>query len=105
MADSSPPSHNPADDDSMAGMLRLVLTKFLQNTDDMLPARVIAYDRTANRASVQPLIAMVTTDNVQVNRSQLASVPVLQLGGGDCMLSFPLKSGDLGWIKASDRDI
>lgn len=105
MADSSPPSHNPADNDSMAGMLRLVLTKFLQNTDDMLPASVIAYDRAANRASVQPLIAMVTTDGIQINRSQIASVPVLQLGGGDYLLSFPLKHGDLGWIKANDRDI
>src|SRR4051794_9047919 len=103
MADSSPPSHNPADNDSMAGMLRLALTKFLQNTDDMLPPRVISSDRATNRASVQPLIAMVTTDNVQISRSQLASVPVLQLGGGDCLLSFPLNSGDLGWIKANDR--
>jgi hypothetical protein len=101
----SPPSRNPVDNDSMTGMLRVVLTKFLQGVDDMLPARVIAYDRPSNRAMVQPLIAVVTTDNQQVARAQVASVPVLQLGGGGFVLSFPVSTGDLGWIKANDRDI
>lgn len=101
----SPPSRNPADDGTMIGMLKLVLTKFLQNVDDMLPATVIAYDRTSNRASVQPLIAIVTTGNDQVTRAPIASLPVLQIGGGNALLSFHLNPGDLGWIKANDRDI
>lgn len=101
----NPPSRNPSDDGTLAGMLRLVLTKFLQGVDDMLPARVIAYDRATNRASVQPLIAVVTTANMQVTRAPIASVPVLQLGGGNFFLSFPINPGDLGWIKANDRDI
>ena len=103
---SAPPSHNPADDDSLPGMMAFVLKKFLQGeVDDMLPARVIAYDRASNRACVQPLIAMVTTAGVQVERQQVASIPVFQFGGGNCMLSFNLRPGDLGWIKANDRDI
>lgn len=101
----APFSRNPADNDSMVGMFRLVLTKFLQGVDDMLPAQVIAYDRPSNRAQVQPLIQMVTTNNERVNRAQIASVPVLQLGGGGFVMSFPIASGDLGWIKANDRDI
>ena len=59
----------------------------------------------SNRATVQPLIAMVTTAGLQVQREQVASVPVFQFGGGNCMLSFNLQHGDLGWIKANDRDI
>ena len=102
---SAPPSHNPADKGSMPGMMAFVLKKFLQNVDDMLPGIVIAYDRASNRATVQPLIAMVTTDDIQKNRDQVASIPVFQFGGGNCMLSFNLNPGDLGWIKASDRDI
>jgi hypothetical protein len=71
----------------------------------MLPASVVAYDRATNRASVQPLIPVITTSGVQINRAPVASVPVLQLGGGGFVLSFPIAAGDLGWIKANDRDI
>jgi hypothetical protein len=105
MVTNAPGSANTADADSLAGMLRFVLTKFLQNTDDMLPAQVIAYDRTTNRAQVQPLIQFVTTANEVVSRAQVASIPVLQLGGGGFVASFPIQTGDLGWIKANDRDI
>lgn len=99
------PSQDPADNDTLLGMLRLVLRKFLAQTDDMLPARVIAYDRDSNRANVQPMVQMVTTDGQRVSRAQVVSVPVLNLGGGGFVLSFPIAAGDLGWIKASDRDI
>lgn len=99
------PSQDPADNDSILGMLRLVLRKFLAQTDDMLPAKVIAYDRALNRATVQPMIQMVTTDGQRVSRAQVVSLPVLNLGGGGFVLSFPISPGDLGWVKASDRDI
>jgi phage baseplate assembly protein gpV len=104
-ASNAPPSRNPSDNDTLNGMLRLVLTKFLQKTDDMLPAKVIEYDKAANTAQVQPLITVVTTDNQIVNRAQIASVPVFQLSMGGFILRFPCNSGDLGWIKANDRDI
>jgi hypothetical protein len=101
----SPPSRNAADSDTLTGLFRLVLTKFLQNTDDMLPAKVIAYDAKNNVAQVQPVIEIVTTSNQVVPRAQVASVPVFQMSGGGFALRFPLDTGDLGWIKANDRDI
>ena len=101
----NPPSVDPANEDSIPGMMQLVLDKFLQKTDDMLPAVVIAYDRTTNRATVQPQIMLGTTSGEKVSRAQIASVPVLNIGGGGFVLSFPIKPGDLGWIKASDRDL
>ena len=105
MSENNPPSYDPVDLDTITGMFRQVLDKFLQNVDDCLPARVISYDRETNRAQVQPLVKILTTDDVQVSRASIASVPVLVLGGGGYVLSFPLKANDLGWIKASDRDI
>jgi len=99
------PSRDPADDGSLLGMIREVLKKHLQGVDDMLPARVLSYDRNTNRARVLPLVRLLTTDNRQVSRAPIASVPVLQYGGGGFVLSFNLKAGDLGWIKANDRDI
>lgn len=101
----NPPSIDPADEDSLTGVFRSVLSKFLQQTDDMLPAIVIAYDRTSNRATVQPQVMMGSTSGEKISRAQIASVPVLNIGGGGFVLSFPIKPGDLGWIKASDRDI
>ena len=100
-----PPSRNPTDNDSLIGLLNLVLTKFLQSVDDMLPAQVVAYDRESNTAQVQPMISIVTTGNTILNRSPVLSVPVYRYGGGNAVLSFNLAAGDLGWLKANDRDI
>lgn len=99
------PSRDPANDDSLLGMARQILDKFLNNIDDMLPARVVSYDRHANRAAVVPLVKLLTTDNRQIGRAQIASVPVMMFGGDGVALSFNLKAGNLGWIKANDRDI
>lgn len=99
------PSRDPANDGTMIGMVRQILDKFLQGVDDMLPARVVSYDRATNRACVVPMVKLLTTDGQAVGRAQIASVPVIQWGGGGAVLSFNMKPGDLGWIKANDRDI
>lgn len=102
------PSRNPTVDKNLKSAIRFVFNKFVQgDLDDMLPAVTIAYNRTTNMATVQPLISMVTTLDEIVPRGQIAQVPVQQDGGGGWMASFPLNpaGGDLGWIKANDRDI
>lgn len=99
------PSRNPVDDDSLTGTLKTVLRKFLQDLDDCLPAVVLSYNRASNRAKVRPLIQTVLTSGERQPRPAVASVPVLRLGGGGFVVSFPIKSGDIGWIKANDRDL
>lgn len=99
------PSLDPADNNSLAGAMAFAMKKAMQQSNGMLPARVIKYDRSANRVQVQILINQVATDNTQIPRPQLASIPVFVFGGGGFRLSFPLKPGDLGWVKANDRDI
>lgn len=102
----NPPSIDPAQRNSIMGTIQFIIDKMvMQEIDDMLPAQVIAYDRTENRATVQILVTMVTTSNQQIKRAQIASVPVLQLGGGGYVLSFPINPGDLGWIKTTDVDM
>jgi len=105
MATNAPPSRDPADDGTLLGALNVALRKFLQGVDDMLPARVVAYDAAADRVQVQPLIRLLTTDERQIDRPTIARVPILWPGGGGFVLKFPLAPGDLGWIKANDRDI
>jgi hypothetical protein len=98
---------DPSVKDNFAGTIQFILNKFLQSIDDMLPAQVIAYNRETqpNLVQVQPLIYIVTTNNSTLSRPQIASVPLFTGGGGGFFISFNLKPGDLGWIKANDRDI
>ena len=100
------PSFNPTNLGSLIGMLCVVLDENTKNNlDDMLPAEIIAYNRASNTAQVQPLISMVDTSGNIIQRAQIMSVPVLRLGAGNALIAFYPKSGDLGWIKANDRDI
>lgn len=107
MTTDAPPSRDPSNDDFLAGMLAEVLNKFLASSiDDMLPCMVVVYDKAKNRVKVKPLIQVLTTDGQVVDRAEIQSIPVFQLGGGGYVLAFnKIKAGDLGWIKASDRDI
>ena len=89
----------------MRGLLRLMGIKLLQRTDDMLPAKVIAYNKATNLATIQPMIMVVTTDGQSIARAQVAAVPVYKISSGGFIINFPVKPGDLGWIKANDRDI
>lgn len=104
-APNAPPSRDPANAGSLLGMANELLRKHLQGVDDMLPARIVSYDRATNRAQVVPMIRILTTDGRQIERAQIASIPVMWPGGGGFILNFPLNPGDLGWIKANDRDI
>lgn len=107
MADeNAKPSIDPADQDSMVGTLRLAFRKMLMGVDGMLPARVIAYQRTPNNvATVQPLIMIGDTSGNKMSRAQIENIPVLAFGAGGFLMSFNVKPGDMGWILASDRDI
>lgn len=99
------PSVDPADLDSLAGAFQFIVKKILQQTDDGIPAKVIAYDRTTGLATLQPMIKILTTNNTLVSRAPIAKVPVFSYGGGGFTVNFPLVAGDTGWIKANDRDI
>ena len=99
------PDIDPSDVGNFSGILKYIFGKLQSQVDGMLPARIVAYDRAKNRATVQPLIKNLTTSGFVASRSQLASIPVMQFGGGGFVFNFPFKAGDLGWIKASDRDI
>lgn len=106
MADqNNPPSIDPANDDSMLGLMNVVLQKFLQGVDDMLPARIVSYDRDTNKAVIAPMVAMLTTGGTTVPRAQVQGVNVFRFGAGGHVLAFNLKPGDFGWMKANDRDI
>jgi hypothetical protein len=99
------PSDDFADIDTLLGMLRTAFRKEFMRHEKQLPAKLLAYDRASNVASVQVLVQMLDSSGNLTSREQYASVPVLAYGGGGFVINFPLSNGDLGWIEASDRDI
>lgn len=87
--------------DSLKKMMRSESMKI----EDMLPAIVVDYDDATNRATIQPLVMMMTQDGENVSRGQVTDVPVFRFGGGGFFIRYPIKNGDFGWLKANDRDI
>lgn len=94
-----------SDDFGSAGAMAFYVRKALSNMDVCLPAKVLAYDRARNVATVKPLINRVTADKSVFERSSIFEVQCLSIGAGGFHLSFPIKKDDLGWIIAADRDI
>lgn len=100
------PNSKQAQEGSLAGQLKGALSKWLRDeVDDMVPARVVSYDEASNRATIQPLVMIGTTDGGKVSRASLPNIPVFRFGSGKFFMRFPIKPGDFGWLKANDNDI
>jgi hypothetical protein len=100
------PNADSANDGSLPGGLEAFLAAWVRdNLDDMLPAVVVSYDEASNRATVQPLVMIGTTDGSKRARAKVTNIPVFRYGAGGFFIRHPVKAGDFGWIKANDRDI
>jgi len=97
-------SKNPANS-TLAGTFSETWDKFVSQLDDCLPAVVVSYDRATNTANVRPIIQRLRTDGTVLSRPQINNVHCFAFGSSIGVLAFNLKPGDLGWLKASDRDI
>lgn len=95
----------PGEKDSLTAALAALFNMHGLRTDKLIPAQVVEYDRTLNKATVQPMIMLVDVSDNSRKRNQIAEVPCFSIGGGGFHINFPLKPGDLGWILAADRDI
>ena len=100
------PNSNQATQSNLAGKISDTLQKWLRGeVDDMLPATVVSYNDTTNRAVIRPIVMVGTTSGGKVPRAQIPNIPVFRFGGGGYFMRHPIKPGDFGWIKANDRDI
>lgn len=99
------PSRLPGQDADADGAIGFLIRKYIQKLCNRLPARIVAYDRDKNRAQVEILYRVTMANGANWQLEAPAEVPVVQIGGGGIVLNFPMKSGDLGWIEAADRDI
>ncbi len=70
-----------------------------------LPCIVKEISGDRKTVTVQPLIKIIDRNGESTERQSYISIPVVNMGAGDILISFPIVVGDLGWIDASDRDI
>lgn len=100
----SRPNYNPANKNSLSGVIEEVLKNFGLQLENCMPAIVKSYDRANNIVSVQPAINIITTENESFSRD-IIKLPVFSFGGGGIVIQSPLVEGNTGWIIAGDRDI
>lgn len=99
-------SQKPEDDGNLPSSIQYAILRALMTMmDKCLPVRVLAYDRSKNVATVQPLIYKTDTDNEVYERGAIYQVQCLSYGAGGFHINFPIAKGDLGWIITADRDI
>jgi hypothetical protein len=99
------PSANPADCNTLDGLNNLLQDKLFLNLKKVCPGIVQSYNKTTNRAVIKPAITGVASQGQKVSKEPLINIPVLKLSGGGTTISFPIKSGDTGWLIACDRNI
>ncbi|MBD2822503.1 hypothetical protein ID852_17830 [Xenorhabdus sp. 42] len=99
------PNSDIASEGSLAGQFMAAFRNLMLNVEDMLPATVVSYDDQTNRAVIKPLVMMATTEGQTISRAPVHNIPVFRFGGGGFFVRVPLKPGDVGWLKANDRDI
>lgn len=90
--------------DFSASMRKYIRDFVRENLDNTIPAQIISYDPNSNRATVQPLIAILDQAGNKIQRAPISNILVHRPGGNGFFISFPVKAGDFGWLHATDRD-
>lgn len=99
------PAHNPADENTLSGLNKVLIDKISMNIQCVIPAIVQSYDKLTNRAVVKPAITGVASQGQKIPHEAFIDIPVLNISGGGYVISFPIKEGNTGWLIASDRNI
>lgn len=100
----NPLRQGPENYSDLGDMMASVMGVMAKQLENMMPCKVVSYDRVANTAIVQPMLKVIMTGGVYP-RAEIGPVPVFAAGAGGFVVNFPIKAGDLGWLLANDRDI
>lgn len=71
----------------------------------VVPARVASFDVDTQTIIAEPMICLEDKDGNPIEISPVADVPILQLGGGDYVITFNPRAGDSCLLLVSDRCI
>lgn len=99
------PEHNPADVDSLEGLLNFLGDKMSMWLDCCLPGVVTEYNQDTRRATVKLQITGVASLGQKIPKEAYTDIPVFMPGGGGFEIKYPVNVGDTGWLIACDRNI
>lgn len=89
--------------------LKDILESYLGKLHVALPAEVVRYDHTKQKADVQPLLKRVYRDGRVERMPIIYAVPVIfprtAIGAGDASMTFPVRPKDTVLLLFSDRSL
>lgn len=90
---------------TLSGAVRQAVLYQLNNLHTCLPAAIVSYDFTVQKATVQPLLNKVWADGTTMVMPLLENVPVVFPRSGGASLTFPVNSGDTCMLLFSERSM
>lgn len=83
------------------GLVKLLIDQKLTSIYTALPAKVLKFYPEEMRADVQPLVAIVNEQGVEVPNSSTSNIPIIYPESKDIYVRHPLVPGDLVWVQYS----
>lgn len=101
----SNPTFQISNTKDLSGLLNEFKKIIFKELEKTIPVEVISYDNTKNRVNVKCLLYDEIADNKKIEKMPFLDIPVFIYGAGDFFITFPIKSGDKGWLISNDKDI
>ena len=90
---------------TLAAAIQNAVLYQLMNIHTAFPAKIVTYDYTTRKATVQPMINKKYRDGTEQPMPQLNNVPVMMPNAGSFFLNFPVNAGDTCLIVCCERSI
>ena len=86
-------------------LLNIIVSHKIAEMHICMPAKIISYDFTTRKASVQPSLNQKFSDDEILVLPIIHNVPVMQPSSGGASINFPVKSGDNVLLIFSERSL
>lgn len=86
-------------------LLNEALTSKMADVHICLPAKIIDYDYTIRKATVQPALNQKYNDGEVIEFPQIHNVPVIQPSSGGAFIHLPVKKGDNILLVFSEKSL
>lgn len=86
-------------------VMKLAMNAYLNSFHTCLPAQIVDYDFTKQRASVQPVLRKKYLNGDTPEMSVISNVPVVFPRGGGFNMSWPMNPGDTVLLLFSERSM
>ena len=90
---------------SLADAVKAAIQYNLNNIHTAMPAQILSYDFTTQKASVQPTVNKQWTDGTTSRMPIINEVPVIFPSAGGASVSFPVLAGDTCLLVVCERSI